>query len=529
MTRRTWLVALAVGILVLWPPPVLSGAGGTPDDVRLTWMESPKTTQTVGWRTDATVTAGKVEYGLPGERPSTALAEPPQPLLTNIGAIHLFSATLRGLRPGATYRYRVGDGVNWSPYYSFRTESVSPEAFTFLVFGDSHEKNGPYKVWESTVNEAYRRNPAARFMLTLGDLIYAGRDYGEWNTWFGACQNVIARIPNMPAIGDHEHRGMNGSELYRRPEYVTSLFRVPRNGPEGFKGEAYSFDYGPVHIAVVNSSFAYQFQDPAAQRAMMEAEAAWLDSDLAATNQPWKIVAYHDATYNLSADRSGTLTKTTFGPIIDKHHVDVVLNGHDHAMARTFFIKNEEFVPSAADGTVYFVSGRSGDNAKDNLGRKIWHPFFYDAQEQSCYLAIEAATGRLTVTTKLQDGTVVDRLVIDRNNPGESTPVVPFGRYREPRFAAFGYLFQSGAAPVQNAAGEWFVDAHALATYLTGEYDASDRVLTYQDGKTRLRFADDVFLDESHDMVSLAGLRSVGFYCKYYPSMNLVMVERWRD
>jgi hypothetical protein len=529
MRRRTCLVALAALTLLLWPQPMLSGAGGTPDDLRLTWVESPKTTQTIGWRTEATVTAGKVEYGLPGGRLSTALAAPPRPLLTNIGAIHLFSATLRGLRPGTTYRYRVGDGVNWSPYYSFRTESAAPDVFTFLVFGDSHEKNGPYKVWESTVNEAYRRNPTARFMLTLGDLIYAGRDYREWDTWFAACQNVIARIPTMPALGDHEHRGADGSELYRKPEYATALFNVPRNGPAGFEGQAYSFDYGSVHVAVVNSSFAYQFKDPAEQRAMMDAEAAWLDSDLGATTQPWTIVAYHDATYNLSADRSGTLTKTTFGPIIDKHHVDVVLNAHDHAMARSFFIRNEEFVSSAADGTVYFVSGRAGDNAKDNLGRKVWHPFFYDAQEQSCYLAVEVAAGRLTVITRLQDGTIVDRLVIDRTNPAESTPVVPFGRYQEPRFAAFGYLFQSGAAPVRNAAGEWFVDAHALATYLTGEYNAAERVLTYKEGEIRLQFTDDMFFDDSHGMVSLSGLRSLGFYCRYSPAMNLVMVERWRD
>ncbi len=293
--------------------------------------------------------------------------------------------------------------------------------FTFLVFGDSHEKNGPYKVWESTVNQAYRQNPAARFMVTLGDLIYSGRDYGSGtrglppartsSPGFRPCRpSAITSTAAWTARNSTAHPST-------RPRSSTS-----RNGPAGFKGQAYSFDYGSVHVAVVNSSFAYQFKDPAEQRAMMEAEAAWLDSDLAATTQPWKIVAYHDATYNLSADRSGTLTKTTFGPIIDKHHVDVVLNAHDHAMARSFFIRNEEFVPSAADGTVYFVSGRSGDNAKDNLGRKIWHPFFYDAQEQSCYLAVEVAAGRLTVVTRLQDGTVVDRLVIDRNNPAESTP-----------------------------------------------------------------------------------------------------------
>ncbi len=38
-----------------------------------------------------------------------------------------------------------------------------------------------------------------------------------------------------------------------------------------------------------------------------------------------------------------------------------------------------------------------------------------------------------------------------------------------------------------------------------------------------------MFFDESHGMVSLSGLRAMGFYCRYSPAMNLVMVERWRD
>jgi hypothetical protein len=43
---------------------VYSQAGGSasarPDNIRLTWSENPKTTQTIGWRTDSTIAAGKV-------------------------------------------------------------------------------------------------------------------------------------------------------------------------------------------------------------------------------------------------------------------------------------------------------------------------------------------------------------------------------------------------------------------------------------------------------------------------------------
>lgn len=531
MLRRAWLaptIGLALAAVTA-PGVVCAAASAIPANIRLTWSESPKTTQTIGWCTDRTVIVGKVQYAKLGEPFATAATALPEILTTNVGAINLFSVTLRDLQPGTRYQYRVGDGTNWSAYFTFQTEKGEEEKFRFIVFGDSHEKKPIYAVWRQTATQAYQQNPDARFVMSVGDLIYAGKDYEQWQAWFAGCQDVIANIPDMPAIGDHEPRGVTSKDEWQRPEYFVKLFKVPQNGPANFRGEVYSFDYGPAHIAVLNSSFTYEFAEPVDRKAMIEAEVAWLDADLATTSKPWKIVVYHDATYGLKPDRSGTLTKVNFGPIIDKHHVDVVFNAHEHAMARTFFLRNEDFVASAGEGTVYFISGRSGDNAKDDLGRKIWHPFFYDPQAQSCYLLVEVERDRLTVRTRLADGTPVDELVIDKAKPEKSTPVVPFGAYKSVRLAAFGYLLQLASPPVQNEAGEWFVDIGALATSLSGMFDPSTKTLSYGEGEVRLQLTDDMFLDQSRKMVSLAGLTSVGFYCKYYKAMNMVMVERWMD
>ncbi len=510
-------------------PEADSAASAVPDQIRLTWSESPKTTITIGWRTDTSVTSGRVEYSRADLPPGSEAAPAPETLATNTGTFHLFSVTLRNLVPGTRYRYRVGDGTNWSPYRTFETEKAAEENFRFLIFGDSHEKKPLYKAWRETVTQAFRQNPGAKFVMSLGDLIYSGKDYQQWQAWFEACKDVISNVPDMPVIGDHEPRGVTSDDEWQRPEYFVKLFRVPQNGPAGFKGEVYSFDYGPAHVVVLNSSFHYEFADPAARRAMIEAETAWLDADLAATTKPWKIVVYHDATYNLEADRAGTLTKLNFGPVIDKHHVDVVFSAHDHAMARSYFMKDEQFVSSAREGTVYFISGRSGDNAKDSLGRKIWHPFFYDPQAQTCYLAVDVARGRLTVTTRLEDGSVVDRFVIGKARPEESTPVIPFGAYGSARFSAFGSILQFGKPPERSSAGEWFVDINALAAFMSGKFDAGTDVFSYDDGDIKLQLADDMFLDGSKEMVSLAGLTKVGFYCRYHKAMNMVMVERWRD
>jgi len=531
MPRQSSIVSFAAlfAIALINDGVALGAASAVPDNIRLTWSESPKTTQTIGWRTDTTVTTGKVEYAGPDNITLTAAAPAPETLATNVGGINLFSLTLRGLKPGTAHKYRVGDGKNWSPYYTFRTEKAAEDKFEFLVFGDSHEKKPVYNVWRQTVNQAYKQNPSVSFVMNVGDLIYSGKDYEQWQAWFAACQDVIASIPEMPAIGDHEPRGVTSKDEWQRPEYFVKLFRVPQNGPEQFKGEVYSFDYGSAHIVVLNSSFHYEFSDPAARKAMIDAEVAWLDADLAATRKPWKIAVYHDATYNISPDRSGTLTKMHFGPIIDKHHVDVVFNAHDHAMARSYFIKDGNFVASAAEGTVYFVSGRTGDNAKDSLSRKIWHPFFHDPQAQSCYLAVTVGRDELVIRTRLQDGTVVDTFKINRTRPEESTPAVPFGAYRSPRFAAFGFLLPFGKAPEQNKSGEWFVDVTALAAFLSGKFDPGTRLLSYDKDQVKLQFSEDMFLEKSREMVSLAGLTKLGFTCRYHAGMNMVMVERWKD
>ena len=505
-----------------------SSAPFFPDDIRLTWSADPRTTQTISWRTGPDVGRGDIRFAAADRPFSTIEAPPPEPLSTNIGTVHLFRLVLRDLKPGTLYRYQIGSGTRWSGELTFQTAPEKPERFQFLVFGDSHEKQPDYSVWKETVESAYRQNPSARFLMNVGDLIYSGKDFEQWRAWLTSCREVLSRIPQMPVIGDHEPRGVTSKDLWVRPEYFVKLFPVPPNGPQRFRGEVYSFDYGYAHFTVLNSSFHYEFREPEARAAMIREQVEWLDRDLAATGQPWKIVVYHDATYNLAADRSGTLTKEHFGPILDKHHVDIVFNGHDHAVARSFFLRGEEPVADAARGTIYFIAGRSGNNAKDSLGPKFWHSFFYDPQGKTCYLSVEVDQDRLAVQTRLQDGTRVDTLEINRRDPAISTPVVPFGPYQSARFAAFGRLLTFGKPPRQTASGDWLVDAEALAVCLSGSYDPKSRIFLYDEGEIRLDLSG-ATPDADPGMASLAGLAKLGFYGRYLPSLNMVSVERWRD
>jgi hypothetical protein len=87
-----------------------------------------------------------------------------------------------------------------------------------------------------------------------------------------------------------------------------------------------------------------------------ESQAAWLEEQLANSDATWKFVVYHHPAYSSSPTRDNPGVRTVWGEIFDRHHVDMALQGHDHAYLRTKPMKGGQPVGSTAEGTVYVVS-----------------------------------------------------------------------------------------------------------------------------------------------------------------------------
>ncbi len=396
--------------------PALAAAPATttPDHVALSWTGSPATTMTVTWRTDPTVATGVVEYAKgskltgPIQHTNATCSD----FATDIGESHLFRATLTDLSPTTAYTYRVGDGEHWSATHTFVTADPKSDEVEFLVFGDS-QSVPPYSTWSKTVHNAYRANPRARFMVNVGDLVDVGQSGSHWNAWFDAAAGVIDTIPEMPVIGNHETSGKKGE---RKPEYWLAQFTLPPNGPAGLKGQAYSFDYGPVHIAVLDSqgSEEKQYGD------ILGPQAKWLNADLKASDATWKIVFFHKAVYEVHPTRKSKDVKSAFCPVLESNHADLVFNGHDHGVGRTFPIKGGEIKGKPSEGTIYCVTGRSGTKYYKNLEKKSWDAFFYNPTDQPNYLVVDIAGKKLTIRTVKQDGTPIDTCVIDKSADTDS-------------------------------------------------------------------------------------------------------------
>ena len=178
-----------------------------PDRVVLTWNGDPATTQAVTWRTDTSIVRSLAEICVAGDngrdlKGSTVPARTER-FSSDLGEAAYHSVTFTGLTPDTLYAYRVGDGVNWSEWFHFRTASRELRPFTFVYFGDA--QNDLKTHWSRVFRESFRDAPRAAFTLHAGDLINRANRDAEWGEWFGAPAWVNATIPVIATPGNHEY------------------------------------------------------------------------------------------------------------------------------------------------------------------------------------------------------------------------------------------------------------------------------------------------------------------------------------
>jgi hypothetical protein len=392
----------------------LSGAiraEAAPSHITLTWTGDTQATQTITWKTESAVLEGQVQYteevsGKVWATHSMTAAAQIERVNSNWGEFNIHTATLTGLKPGTHYLYRVGNPGSWSEVYRFTTAPNKASSYKFLVFGDSQSVN--YGTWRTTLHQAYQANPAAAFFINMGDLVDAGQDYGEWYGWFNASQGVLENIPCMPLVGNHEAYAPGGR--FARPTLFTDQFKLPMNGPEGLKGQVYSFDYGDVHFIMLDTQMG---EEERFIPDMLEKQKIWLEEDLAATKKKWKLIFVHRALYNNKTTGNSSI-RAAFAPIIDRYHADVVFTAHDHVYARTYPLYGGRAAASPAQGTIYVATGRSGTKTYPDSTAQAWNDFFYNPLEEPNYLAVEVQGNLLTVKAFRQSGALIDAWSIEK-------------------------------------------------------------------------------------------------------------------
>jgi hypothetical protein len=327
-----------------------------PERVILTWSEDPSSTQSVTWRTDTSVKRALAEIAIANDNGLALNSErvdaTTEHFKSDLNEAHYHSLTFRDLQPDTLYAYRVGDGVNWSEFYHFKTASDRDRPFSFIYFGDA--QNDIKTHWSRVFREAFRDAPRAAFTLHAGDLINEDAFDAEWGEWHGAPAWVNGTIPVIATPGNHEY--------YRRDDDIPAVsghwrpqFAFPvQNVPAGLEETTYYIDYQGVRFISLDSN-----KD-------REAQVPWLHSVLGNNPNRWTILTFHHPIFSPASDRDNRPLRELWKPVFDEYKVDLVLNGHDHTYARTGDISDApqaQNVPTGYQqaydpdiGTVYVVS-----------------------------------------------------------------------------------------------------------------------------------------------------------------------------
>ncbi len=301
-----------------------------PDRIVISWSEDPSNSLDITYRTDSQTQRTLCQWikasEILGDHRSGAVPEAKQipgtnePFKSNAGEARIHSVPLRDLTPATCYAYRVGDGINWSAWHHFNTASDKPEPFEFLYFGDA--QNAVRALWSRVRREAHAESPRAAFAIHAGDLINHANYDAEWGEWHEAAGWLNATIPTVAVPGNHEYGLKNLKQTvsgHWKPQ-----FSLPKNGLEGLEETSYWFEYQGVRFIALDSNTRQKEQGE------------WLDQLL--TKLPparWTIATFHHPIFSAAKNRDNDTLRKLWKPLFDKHGVDLALQGHDHAYARS--------------------------------------------------------------------------------------------------------------------------------------------------------------------------------------------------
>jgi len=292
------------------------------------------TTMEVLWQDNDTETTNVLSWGTD---PTYTTFIGNQTVLENSSAanMHQHIYTITGLTPNTTYYYQVVDATNgvYTQSSFITAPVVGQSSIRFLAMGDSRSQYSALDSVMQAMSTFYSQpgnSDYQRLVIHNGDWVSSDGESNWTNEWFvPTAKDIIKFMANTPingCEGNHDTDGSypNGYSIYW-PKYWPYPYTAQTTYSSGHNNNYWSFDYGPVHITILDeySSFASG-----------SAQYNWLVSDLATTNQPWKILVYHEPAYSAGSDSDNT-TVRSLESLVTQYNVDLIYSGHSHNYART--------------------------------------------------------------------------------------------------------------------------------------------------------------------------------------------------
>ncbi|MEL6346639.1 MAG: FN3 domain-containing metallophosphoesterase family protein [Myxococcota bacterium] len=218
------------------------GSAPAPVHIRYQWPDKdPSNSAAFLWATDVDTLASIVEIGPADTFPDGADRVEGYSFLFGTGEVgagdhRTHEVRLCGtLEPNTTYSYRVGGEDSWSKTFTFTTPGKPGtfDTFRVAIAGDSR---GAYATWETIINKMDAFEPD--FIMFSGDMVELGPNQHEWDAWFDASGEILARTPVLAAHGNHEFLAQN----------YFAQFAFPNNE------QWYSVRYGDLLLLSLNDT-----------------------------------------------------------------------------------------------------------------------------------------------------------------------------------------------------------------------------------------------------------------------------------
>ena len=285
---------------------------------------------------------------------------------------------LSGLTPGSVYCYSLHREDDDSAVFrgGFRTAPNADATVRFSAFGDlgkdSPDQHAVLRSLQSVDSE---------FLLVMGDVAYDRGTLAQLEShFFAVYAEYLALVPVFPATGNHDYATDLAAAF--REAFVLPLHDVDE-GHERW----YSFDWGPVHVAVLDTEV------------LLEQQAAWLRDDMQASELPWKIVSLHKPPYSSGGHGSEAEVQDVLVPVFVETNVDLVLAGHDHHYERSHQVDGVHYVVSGGGGRGTRPVGSSDFTA---YAARVAHFVYLVADPTTLHLHAIDGTGQEFDTLKLE-------------------------------------------------------------------------------------------------------------------------------
>lgn len=315
------------------------------------------------------------------------------------------------LDANSTYIYRVCDTGAEKKYGKYigteettlKTKNTKSNSFTFAHISDTQRGSVQFGQVLSLVTDK------SDFLLHTGDIIQNPIET-DWIDMIDGNFKYLSRIPMMAIAGNHEvNGGFKNNDIYR---HFNNSIPTQTSTASGY---FYSFIYGNAKFIMLNTNDLKNNQ-------LSDEQYNWLVNELESNSCKWVIVSLHNPLYSVGEWGSTNNTialalQNQLKGIFAEYGVDVVLQGHDHTISRTFPI-NKEGLPQKEtveksngveysvdpNGVIYLTNGTSGSVTREpeNYDKTLYK--YAAASNEATWSEISVDGDKLTVVVKHYDG-----------------------------------------------------------------------------------------------------------------------------